>query len=506
MRFHHTHLALALAFVVGAGCSTGDVADPAATPDPSAEKDYDSGPYPDDLGLEGEPLPPDDAGPKPVEPPAWPDDAGEPPDPPTPPPEDAGEPPPEYDDANAPLPDDAFTDPSDDTGPLPADDAGVVEPAADAGVPVAVDAGVPVAVDAGAPMPSLLPRYSVVFSRRPADNRPDLTVENTLVALIDRAVPGSRIRLAVYHLTRARLTAALVRAARRGVDVRVLLDGGVIPALDDPEDNAEPPEAAALILGLGRSRVTLCRAPGTACLGTGIMHHKTYLFSDVGGGSRSVVVQASHNLTNTQNHLHNNAVIVRGDSALFAAYERTFEQQRRDVVQRDYYRVADGSFATRAYFFPRAAGDTVVGVIDNVSCQGAARIRVAMSFFTDARLEVARALARRQRAGCDVQAVIGDAGIRVGRSVLSTLRGAGVTVTLFPARTGGWGLHSKYMIIDARYAGSSAHRHLVFTGSHNWLRSALRDNDETMLRVENDGVFEAYLADWARVRDSARRR
>jgi len=469
--------------LLASGCSEGLVSgvspsDDAELGDPPPESaDYDAGPYPDDIGPEDFPIPPEDGGRKKLDPPPWDEDAGEPPAPPEPPPEDAGDAPWPDDDAGLPT----VPDPPTDGGASPSDH------------------------DAGAALPALLPRYSAVFSTRPQDNAPDAAVENLLLALIRRAVPGSRIRVAVYHFTRGRVSAALVAAYRRGVDVRVLLDGGVRAVLDDP-DAAEITEAPTLILGLGRSRVTLCRAPGGACLGTGIMHHKTFLFSDLGGGSRSVVVQASHNLTTAQTHLHNNAVVIRGDSALFAAYERTFEQQRRDVVQENYYRASAGTFRTRAYFFPRAAGDTAVSAIDNVSCEGGGRIRAAMAFFTNARLEVARALARRQREGCGVEVVVGDSGIRVGRQVLAALRDAGVRVTRYPARSGAWGLHSKYLLIDARYGGSSARRRLVFTGSHNWTRGALRDNDETMLRVEDDGVFNAFMADWAHVRAAAVRR
>lgn len=469
IRPDHVGFAGLLAFLLAcASCSEGRVDGPSTRqPDPWAE-DEDGGPYPDDIGPEDFPLPPEDAGPKAPDPPeTWPEDAGDPPDPPAPPPEDGGDPP-----------------------PWPDVDAGAVTP-----VPPPTPS-----------LPALLPRFSAVFARRPADNSPDPAIEDLLLALIDRAVPGSRIRVAVYHFTRGRVTAALVRARSRGVDVRVLLDGQVRVLLDDPDNGADATEAAALILGLGRSRVTLCRAPGGACLGTGIMHHKTFLFSDVGGGSRNVVVQASHNLTTGQLHRHNNAVMIRGDSQLFAAYESTFEQQRRDVVQLDYYRVSAGNFPTRAYFFPRASGDTAVSVIDNVSCADSGRIRVAMAFFTNARLEVARALARRQRAGCSVEAVIGDDSIRIGRTVLRTMRDAGVRVTLYPRRAGEWGLHSKYLIIEARYNGSAGTRRLVFAGSHNWTGSALRENDETMLRVDDRGVFDAFMADWVHVRDAARRR
>jgi phosphatidylserine/phosphatidylglycerophosphate/cardiolipin synthase-like enzyme len=75
-----------------------------------------------------------------------------------------------------------------------------------------------------------------------------------------------------------------------------------------------------------------------------------------------------------------------------------------------------------------------------------------------------------------------------------------VALVRYPGRTNGWGLHSRYVLIDAPYSGSAAHRRLVFTGSHNWTGPSLDQNDETLLRVENDAVFDAFAADHARAR------
>lgn len=399
-----------------------------------------------------------------------------------------------------------------DAGP-PAD-AGTVPDAVDAGT--ASDAGDPDALGDGGAVPDagpladagtapdagpsadagLSPIFEAVFSARPADDSRSLTVENRLVSLIDSALPGSSIRVAVFSFTRAPMSAALLRAAARGVDVRVVVDG------DAP--NISGSEIAALQIGLGASRVHICDSPGTACVGSGIMHHKTFLFSALADGRRQVVVQASHNPTAAQLTMHNNALIVHGDAALFAAYRQTFDDLERDVEIPNYYRIVDGDLGTRAYFFPRlGGGDTVVSILDNIACDSAARIRVAMAFFTDARLEVAQALAARANEGCDVRVVAGDDAIPVGGSVSNALTAAGVELTRYPPRGGGWSLHSKYLLIDARYSGSAARRGLVFTGSHNWTGPALTVNDETLLRVEDEGVFNAYLADWLHVRQSA---
>ncbi len=384
--------------------------------------------------------------------------------------------------------------PAEDGGASTGEDAG---PISLDGGPIGVDAGPvdggPIGVDAGPPAP---PTFETVFSRRPDTNARDTTVETRLIQLIDSAVPGSRIRVAMYSFTRTGPADALVRAAGRGVDVRILLDGGA---------DGVGSEVGTLRTGLGAANVHLCDAPGTACVGSGIMHHKTFLFSALDDGSTNVVAQASHNLTTTQLTMHNNAVIIRGDALLFAAYERTWNDLWADLENPDYYRIDDGALGTRVYFYPRATGgDTSVSILNNITCDGTARIRVAMAFFTDARSDVATALAARAREGCDVRVVAGDDSIPLGATVASTLTAGGVDLVRYPNRSG-WSLHSKYLLIDAVYAGSTGHRRLVFTGSHNWTGPSLTSNDETQLRVEDDGVFDAYLADWAHVRASALR-
>lgn len=339
------------------------------------------------------------------------------------------------------------------------------------------------------------PPFTALFSHRADSNAPDTAIEDAVVDLINRAMPGSRIRIAMYSFTRSRPATALINASRRGVDVQLVVDGGSTSTIGT--------EIPGLITALGASRVTVCAAPGTSCNGTGIMHQKTFLFSALDDGSRNVVMQASHNLTTTQLSMHNNAVIVRGDAALFAAYERTFNDMRRDVTNLDYYRIDDGDLATRVYFFPRQTGDTAASIIDNASCDSTSRILVAMAFFTDARIAVAQSLAARARAGCSVTVVAGDADIPLGSNVASTLTAARVTLVRYPTRGGSWDLHSKYIVIDAPYAGSTAHRHLVFTGSHNWTGPSLDQNDETLLRVEREEVFNAFVADHAHIRASA---
>ena len=122
----------------------------------------------------------------------------------------------------------------------------------------APDAFVPDAfVPADAFMPSPPPTYQTFFSTRPAADGTDTTLEDAVYALIEAAIPGSQVRVAVYTFTRDRIADALVRARMRGVDVRVIVDGDV--------PSSAGGEYATLLAGLGAGNVHACDAPGSAC-------------------------------------------------------------------------------------------------------------------------------------------------------------------------------------------------------------------------------------------------
>ncbi len=362
-------------------------------------------------------------------------------------------------------------------------DASVQAP--DAGSQTDVDAA-PAAPDAAGEPP---PPLSVQFCRPGLDGSPDNRLEDALIELLELAVPGSTVRVSLFHLTRTRMTDAFVAAAARGVDVRFVLD-------DDNQaaDGGLNTATQALVDGLGAGNVTFCP---NACLGTNINHNKTFLFSELADGSRDVSVVSSANLTSLQRRMHNNMVIVRDDPALFAALSGYWDDQRAQSKAPDYYLVANGDRATKIYAYPRASGDTLVSVLNNVDCAGGGRIRLAMSLFSDARVAIAEALAARVDDGCSVLAVLNEPeGNSPGPAVVSTLESGGVDVMTYPRGPDGQGVHSKYLLIESRYAGSANVRRLLWTGSHNYTGNALRNNDELLLRVEDDAVYAAFVDDW----------
>ncbi len=296
-------------------------------------------------------------------------------------------------------------------------------------------------------------RYAVVFNRRASDDATDRSIEDAYLHLVTHASPGATLRVTSYGFTTHRMAAALVEAAWCGVRVRVVIDGTHDGA---GGELAYLQAEAAMLTAMGRPdalRVTACRVPGTgagSCLGRGIMHDKFITLSPaderspaLDDGSLDVVGVSSFNFTPGQNRRHNNLVVVRNDIGLLNAYNRTFDLMASDGgagPRRDRYRFEDGEH-TRAFFFPRVdtgssgGEDTVVSALENVRCDATARVYVAMAFFTNARLEVARALRRLHDDGCRVRVVVGDESIRVGSRVLAELRRGARDVPVWRYRT-----------------------------------------------------------------------
>ena len=339
------------------------------------------------------------------------------------------------------------------------------------------------------------PDLSAIFTVPKGDGKDDTTIEDALVGLVGKAAPGSSVRVAIFNWSRKNVAQAFVDAKKRGVDVKVVLDGD--------ENPIEPGNAIAILMsGLGKDNVTMCTRGKGSCIGDNINHNKFFLFSALTDGSKNVVVQSSQNFTKAQLGEHNNAVIVRNDAKLYAGYLSYFQDLRDRKLNLAYDRELLGNKHVRTYVFPRV-NDTVASVLDNVRCKkGESRIRVAMAFFTEERAEVAQRLVDLQKRGCDVGVAMRKAGDGpVDASIIQRLKKGGVDVGLYPSENGN-NIHSKYLLVDSPYEGANgvSRRKLVFTGSHNYTGTALHHNDETLARVDDPAVFAAFAANWKTIK------
>ena len=61
-------------------------------------------------------------------------------------------------------------------------------------------------------------------------------------------------------------------------------------------------------------------------------------------------------------------------------------------------------------------------------------------------------------------------------------------------------IHHKALIISGKWFGHPNTK-IVYSGSQNWTDEGLRKNNEVVLRVKNDGVYNAYHSNFNYIRD-----
>ncbi|MEN9933458.1 MAG: hypothetical protein RLZZ387_37 [Chloroflexota bacterium] len=303
--------------------------------------------------------------------------------------------------------------------------------------------------------PSLV--YPDVESRR---------AESPLLAAVLADIGAARrsVDVAVFDMDLPELGAALVRAARRGVAVRVVLDSL----------NLEAPEMAALAGGLERAGVGLRfdrRAP--------FMHDK-FIVVD-----RAVVWAGSWNMTANDTYRNSNNMIRLVSRTLSAAYIAEFEQLfagRFGAAKGGGAPPPIGGGRVSVFFSPKGGGEAEV-----LRRVAAARREVRFMAFSFTSQPIAEAMIARGAVGVSVRGVVERQNAAGTGSVLGLLRAGGVATHEDGAC---YLLHHKVIVIDGQ---------VVITGSYNFTRGAEQTNDENLLVLEDAGLARLYLEEFARL-------
>ncbi|MER5962656.1 phospholipase D-like domain-containing protein [Streptomyces sp. NPDC002057] len=412
---------------------------------------------------------------------------------------------------------------------------------------LAVGASLLVAPSASAE-PVLAVTTGAVFNE---PSSPDTAARNRILShlagLVDGAEPGSSIRISLYLFQSQYLADKLGAAHRRGVTVQVVLDH------DSRSAGADSLRTQLAAAGAADSWVRSCKNmeaclaldPGTTAADPdgwydNVNHNKFFLFSRTKGKGTvavdDVVVQSSGNLTGQDlNSWWNDALTVADNKELFDAYGSYFTDQAAAAIGQT-PQVADYAHDTQAgrakvYFFPRSASDTVVNILRTVAptgtthpcagngpgfgtSDGRTRIRVAQGHIT--RTDVARQLWELAEAGCHVEIVYrsldnwptdGVPASQVANWLTRPTTGKGRIVLhqLDNDARGGTDSHTKYLLIEGTYL-NGVDKRIVFTGSHTYTLTALRYNDEALLKYEDNQdptVFDAYVRNFEAQRTAA---
>jgi phosphatidylserine/phosphatidylglycerophosphate/cardiolipin synthase-like enzyme len=347
--------------------------------------------------------------------------------------------------------------------------------------PLAPASSTSVSAPASAPAPaSDGPTTGAVFSK-PGDG----AVRRLLLHNIRHASRGATIEVVTWTFASSGITRELLSASRRGVTVRVLV-GGIScrePSVRRLARGLAHPSAARCASNSARGRSSFAGAEAN-------LHQKSWTFSRVGSARDITIVTTANATWAADGEQYTDAYQLVGRHDVFAKMSAVFEQQWRDRPERRPFRQFRFDDGDSLMFTPWNGPHMVDPVLRRIRSLPAAgtTIRVAQSNWGDPRgVRIARALARQQRAGADVAALVSRPFSPVARQVLGR---AGIPVHdawFRPRRYH----HLKFMTAAYDVAGVRSTR--VWTGSENWW-SPSRGHDELILELADSAAYDSYVS------------
>jgi hypothetical protein len=331
-------------------------------------------------------------------------------------------------------------------------------------------------------------------------------IVHQLVQTIDSVRTGHKIRIASWNFRSNAIADALIRAHRRGVSVRVIMDYG--------NWNPDVPNSIArrthLALEKGdkhrKSSMTswLRRCHGSCRGKHGIAHVKFYAFDKV-QKTRDVVMYGSANATELAATIQWNDIYTLTKSPdKYAEFIKIFNQMKKDKpVAQGFRHYQHGRIGID--FYPYTGDgtdkDPVLSVLNAVRCSGATggtginghtKIRIAQTATYGQRgLDLADRLAQMKRRGCNIRIVYA----MFGRKALKVLRDSHVPMTHLAYDADCNGIYDKYvhmksMTVSGHY-GSNTHARYTWNGSANWTPVSLA-SDEVVGILQMGRVTREY--------------
>ena len=332
-------------------------------------------------------------------------------------------------------------------------------------------------------------------------------IPDSLIAAIDatRAV----LRLALYELDLPGVTDAIVRAKRRGVDVKLIYDmsHGGTAAGANAGGEAEGGNEPGLSSGPSAQFTQLVDAGVETRLlkgnGSGIMHNKIAIFDG------ELVETGSFNWSMAADQVNFENALFRDDSSLASLYasywdwmwtygepagasapsgpreESKFGEPPVDPSPSVSYK---GQSWPRASFSP--GGGTEARLAGAISrCERTLDIAI-FSFYSKT---VADAVAAAKARGVAVR-VVGDASQARRSPEIADLIGGGVPLRLSAGRGGKGVLHHKFALLDGE---------MLATGSFNFSQNAEKNNFENQFYTTDADDLAGYQAEFEAVWDQA---
>lgn len=327
------------------------------------------------------------------------------------------------------------------------------------------------------------------------------TIMNRLIALVDNTPAGQSIHISIYMINHQPLMDALKNAEARGVNLHIIVD---MSRSDPQETNAA--SLPWLQANLSNSEIVVTTNDVSA---NAINHHKHALFSGVtttSGLVSNVTFQTSHNFTNSDMGKVQDALIFN-DADIYQAFLNNWnvmKQYASSGMRSNFtYKLNDFvAINTKLAFFPRIVGGVHDGVDDVLQNLNAitdvanAKIRIAMSDWTDSRPAIVDKLIALRNQGATIEVYAKDAAGTQTKLKLNQLKTLGATVRIFNLSTDGkaiFNIHAKMMLIEGTWNGQPNAK-VILTGTHNYTDAALKTNNEVLVTLVNSTLFSTYDA------------
>ncbi len=173
-----------------------------------------------------------------------------------------------------------------------------------------------------------------IFNKPRGTAAEQLVIMNLLVKSTRSAPPGSTIRIAVYSFTYTPLASALMKAFRRGVIVKIIIDDHAVPRTEEnlrlrKELNAISTDA---------SWVSTCKF-GCMSAKPSLMHAKLYQFSRSGTANYVTMISSANPAFGSAiSSWNNNCTRMIGDVATYESNRKYFNDMAKDKTNTNYYR------------------------------------------------------------------------------------------------------------------------------------------------------------------------
>ena len=329
------------------------------------------------------------------------------------------------------------------------------------------------------PSTSNLAWLNVFFTNPNPPDQVDNGIDQMVVTQVNNA--QKTIDVTSFDLNLPSFVNAIVAAAQRGVQVRVVYDG---------KNGAQTLDADKSATGQEFDAVNVMKNAGIQLVNdgrsNGLMHDKIIIIDG------KTLFMGSWNMSYNDTFRNNNNLLEITNPALVANYQAKFDEL-----------FTDKHFGTHAEVGAQTPELTVDGVkvlnyfspVDHVMdklvglVNGAQKSIRFMAFtYTDPNL--ANAMIARLQAGVDVAGVIENRGASQGALVP-------LACGKVPVKVDGnkYTMHHKVMIIDDS---------IVVTGSFNFTKSADTANDDNVLVIYSPAVAQQYLDEFNRVNSIAK--